>query len=179
MNKINFSKISPQIGHYLAGFTDGEGSFHVSFRPRGDYKMLWKISLCFNVSQKDKVILTLFKKHLQCGSLRNRDDGIWYYEVNNFTAIVQNIIPFFQKYGFLSAKKKNDFAKFRQITELIKTKSHLTKEGIKKILQLRDQMNNGGKHKYSSKFIWEKLEKSPETIRQTEIDNSDDIVRTL
>ena len=40
MNKINFSKITPQIGYYLTGFTDGEGSFHVSFRPRDDYKML-------------------------------------------------------------------------------------------------------------------------------------------
>ncbi|CAJ0824695.1 6753_t:CDS:2 [Entrophospora sp. SA101] len=126
MNKINFSKITPQIGYYLAGFTDGEGSFH------------------------DKVILALFKKHLQCGSLRSRVDGVWYYEVNNFTAIVQNIIPFFRKYGFLSVKKKNDFAKFRQIAELIVRKDHLTKEGIKKILELREQMNNGGKHKYST-----------------------------
>ncbi|CAG8497680.1 29279_t:CDS:2 [Gigaspora margarita] len=83
-----------------------------------------------------------------------------YPKINNFTAIVQNIIPFFQKYGFLSAKKKNDFAKFQQIAKLIEKKDHLTKEGIKKILKLREQMND-------------------ETIRQTEVDNSDDIVRTL
>jgi len=178
MNKINFSKITPQIGYYLTGLTDGEGSFYVSFRPRDDYKLLWKISLCFNVSQKDKVILALFKKHLQCGTLRSRVDGVWHYEVNNFTAIVQNIIPFFQKYGFLSAKKKNDFAKFQQVVKLIEKKDHLTKEGIKKILELREQMNNGGKHKYSSKFVWKELEKSPETIRQTEVENSDDIVWT-
>lgn len=176
MNDI--SKIPPHIGYYLAGFVDGEGSFHVSFRPRDDYKMLWKISLCFNVSQKERIILALFKQHLKCGSLRGREDEVWYYEVNNFTAIKNNVIPFFQKYGFLSAKKKNDFAKFRQIAKLIENKSHLEKEGIRKILQLRDQMNNGGKHKYSSEFIWEKLKKSPETIRQTEVDNSDDIVRT-
>ncbi|CAJ0837633.1 2877_t:CDS:2 [Entrophospora sp. SA101] len=100
MNKINFSKITPQIGYYLAGFTDGEGT-----------------------------------------------------------------------------KKKNDFAKFRQIAELIARKDHLTKEGIKKVLELREQMNNGGKHKYSSTFIWKKLEKSPETIRQTEIDNNSDDIR--
>jgi hypothetical protein len=36
----NISKIPPHIGYYLAGFVDGEGSFHVSFRPRDDYKML-------------------------------------------------------------------------------------------------------------------------------------------
>ena len=56
----------PNIGYYLAGFADGEGSFNVSFRKRKDYAMPWKISLCFNVSQKDKVILAMYKKHLQC-----------------------------------------------------------------------------------------------------------------
>jgi hypothetical protein len=40
MKKIIFPKTSPQIGYYLAGFTDGEGNFYVSFRPRDDYQML-------------------------------------------------------------------------------------------------------------------------------------------
>ena len=178
MKKLIFPKTSPQIGYYLAGFADGEGSFNISFRPRDAYKLLWKISLCFNVSQKDKIILALFKKHLQCGRLRNREDGVWHYEVNNFTAIVNKVIPFFQKYVFLSAKKKNDFAKFQQVAELITRKDHLTKKGIKQVLELREQMNNGSKYKYSSEFIWRKLEKSSETIRQTEVNTSDDIVRT-
>ena len=58
------------IGHYLAGFADGEGSFNVSFRPRGDYRMPWKVSLCFNISQRDEVILLEYKRHL-----RLRDDA--------------------------------------------------------------------------------------------------------
>jgi len=37
---LNISQIPLQIGYYLAGFVDGEGSFHVSFRPRDDYQML-------------------------------------------------------------------------------------------------------------------------------------------
>src|SRR5438874_2310737 len=41
---LNVREIPPNIGHYLAGFTDGEGSFNVSFRPRDDYKSPWKIS---------------------------------------------------------------------------------------------------------------------------------------
>jgi len=56
-------QISSNLGNYLAGFTDGEGSFHVSFRKRKDFKIPWKISLCFNISQKDRVILSQFKKH--------------------------------------------------------------------------------------------------------------------
>ena len=33
---LNVREIPPNIGYYLAGFTDGEGSFNVSFRPRDD-----------------------------------------------------------------------------------------------------------------------------------------------
>lgn len=151
---FNPRKIPSDLGNYLAGFTDGEGSFNVSFRKRDDYKIPWKISLCFNISQKDQVILSIFKKHLKCGTIRERkNDGIWYYEVNNFNAIQTNIIPFFNRFGFLSAKKKRDFSKFKQIAKLIQNEDHLTIEGIEKILEIRKEMNDGGKRKYSDKEI--------------------------
>lgn len=154
MTILNPRKIPSDLGNYLAGFTDGEGSFNVSFRKREDYKIPWKISLSFNVSQKDPVILSLFKKHLKCGSMRERkDDGIWYYEVTNFSAIQNNVIPFFNRFGFLSAKKKRDFSKFKKIAKLIERKDHLTLEGIKEILKIRKEMNDGGKRKYSDEEI--------------------------
>ncbi len=167
---LDTRKIPPTIGYYLAGFTDGEGSFNLSFRRRKDYSMPWKISLCFNVSQRDKVILTLFKKHLRCGTLRMREDGVWYYEVDNFTAITENVIPFFDRFGFLSVKKKRDFAKFKQLAELISMGAHLSNEGIQKILEIRRTMNDGGvgKREYSEQDIMSNMElgKSSETIRQ-------------
>jgi LAGLIDADG endonuclease len=159
-------KIPLEIGYYLAGFTDGEGSFNVSFRPRLGYLIPWKVSLCFNVSQKDKVILALFKRYLGCGTLRSRKDGVWYYEVNNLTAIFENVIPFFEKFHFLSAKKKKDFAKFKKIALLVKEQKHLTIEGIKEILGIRKDMNNGGKRRYSDEEILGLLIKSSETTRQ-------------
>lgn len=145
--------IEPRIGHYLAGFADGEGSFNVSFRKRKDYSMPWKVYLCFNVSQKDRVILALFKKHLQCGTLRSRSDGVWYYEVNNHSSITNNVIPFFNRFVFLSARKKRDFSKFKKIAKLIDDKKHLEREGIQEILKIRSEMNDGGKRKYSDKEI--------------------------
>ena len=153
-------QVPQNIGFYLAGFADGEGSFNVSFRKRKDYKMPWKISLCFNVSQKDKVILALFKRHLSCGTLRQRSDGVWYYEVNNFNAINDNVIPFFKRFGFLSAKKKRDFSKFRKLSDLIGQKKHLTLEGIKEILEVRRDMNDGGvqRRKYSDDEILKLIE---------------------
>ena len=85
---LDVSQVPERIGNYLAGFTDGEGSFNVSFRKRGDYAMPWKVSLCFNVSQRDRVVLTLCMEHLKCGTIRTRSDGVSYFEVNTFAAIV-------------------------------------------------------------------------------------------
>ncbi len=166
---LDVKKIPRDIGYYLAGFADGEGSFNVSFRPRNDYRQPWKVSLCFNISQKDRVILALFKKHLKCGTLRGRPDGVWYYEVNNLTAIIENVIPFFERYCFLSAKKKRDFAKFVKIARLMQEGTHLTEEGLKEILQIRKTMNDGGKRRYSDVEILKRFqpEESSETIRQT------------
>ena len=154
---IDIKRVPERIGYYLAGFADGEGSFNVSFRKRKDYTMPWKISLCFNVSQRDKVILALFKRHLNCGTLRSRADGVWYYEVNNLNAIEEKVIPFFNRFGFLSAKKKRDFSKFKQLAKLIKEGNHLNKTGIQSILDIRKEMNDGGvgKRKYSDEAILE------------------------
>ena len=150
--------VPPQIGWYLAGFTDGEGSFNCSFRPRNDYEAPWKISLCFNVSQRERVILALFKQHLGCGTMRQRKDGVWYFEVNNFGAIVENVIPFFVRFGFLSAKKKRDFAKFKKLAKLMQAGQHLRADGIREIVRIRADMNDGGKRRYLDEEILARLE---------------------
>ncbi len=166
---LNVKQIPIPIGYYLAGFADGEGSFNVVFRSRKDYSMPWKVSLCFNVSQRDKVILALFKQHLKCGTLRQRSDGVWYYEVNNLHAIQAHVIPFFKRFGFLSAKKKRDFAKFKQLAGLMADGQHLQQAGIEQILRIRADMNDGGanRRKYSDQEILHRLheKESPETTR--------------
>ncbi len=172
------ARVSPEIGYYLAGFTDGEGSFNISFRPRQDYPIPWKVSVSFNVSQKDRVILALFKRYLGCGTLRGRPDGVWYYEVTNLNAVVENVIPFFERFPFLSAKKKRDFAKFKQIVALIQKGAHLTANGIREILEIRNDMNDGGKRRYAHVDILASLVESSETTRQASQTSDDDIVRS-
>ena len=155
---IKFQEVPDRIGFYLAGFTDGEGSFNVVFRPREDYSTPWKISLCFNISQRDPVILAMFKKHLQCGTIRQRFDGCWYYEVNNLTAIKENVIPFFKRFGFLSAKKKRDFQKFVELSEILSESECRTVDGVRRILKIRSDMNDGGKRKYHDEEILRRFE---------------------
>ena len=171
-------RVPEKVGYYLAGFVDGEGSFNISFRPRDDYKGPWKISLCFNVSQRDEVILALFKRYLGCGTLRDRGDGVWYYEVNNLSAIREKVIPFFKRFGFLSAKKKRDFSKFCQIEKLMEQGKHLNEAGIREILDIRRDMNDGGKRKYSEEEILGGLQESSETVCQTPPEGGEDTVRS-
>jgi hypothetical protein len=173
--------IPDSIGFYFAGFVDGEGSFNLSFRKRADYKLPWKVSLCLNVSQKDRVILTLFQRHLGCGTIRYKGDGVWFFEVNNLNAIRENVIPFFDRFGFLSAKKKRDFAIFKRMAILMVGGAHLRREGIAELLKLRRKMNDGGKRKYDEQAILAAfgLTESSETIRRALEEQSswDDIVR--
>ena len=152
---LSVHQVPESIGYYFAGFVDGEGSFHLSFRRRKDYAMPWKVSLCLNVSQKDKIILALLKRHLQCGTIRSKSGDVWMYEVNNFTAIRENVIPFFRRFGFLSKKKKRDFSIFQQMAKRIEKGDHLHQKGIVQLLKLRQNMNDGGKRKYSERQILE------------------------
>ena len=174
-------RVPPEIGYYLAGFADGEGSFNLSFRPRPDYAVPWKVTPSFNVSQKERVILALFKRYLGCGTLRDRPDGVWYFEVTNINAIVENVIPFFERFPFLSAKKKRDFSKFKQIVALMQGGKHLTKEGLREILAIRELMNDGGKRRYPHADILETLIESSETICRASLSlehGDDEIVRS-
>ena len=166
---LHVNQIPDSVGYYFAGFVDGEGSFNMSFRKRPDYKLPWKVSLCLNVSQKDRSILELLKTHLECGTIRYKCDGVWFFEVNNLAEIHEHVIPFFDHFGFLSAKKQRDYAIFKQMARLMSAGNHLRKEGILELLRLRQDMNDGGKRKYDDQAILAAFDvtESSETIRQT------------
>ena len=55
--KTSVDNIPNNIGYYLSGFADGEGSFNVSIINRKkDYRHGWKVTLSFNISQKDNSV---------------------------------------------------------------------------------------------------------------------------
>lgn len=168
---LDVEAIPVPLGNYLTGFADGEGSFNVSFRPRGDYRHPWKISLCFNVSQRDKTVLVLLQEHLGAGTTRMRDDGVWYFEVNALEDICRTVIPFFERFTFQSVKKQRDFAKFRRLAELMLEGKHLTLEGVREILAIRKDMNDGGKRRYTDEMILARYtpDGSSETVRRTPV----------
>lgn len=152
------SKIPQDKAYYITGFTDGEGSFNVSFRKRDDYLIGWKITPVFNISQKEKYILSLIKRYLTCGTLRLRSDGVWVYEVENQTLLRTHIVPFFKKYGFLSQKKKKDFIRFQKILSILDKNPSKTFNDIKKILELLKEISSKNSRKYTDHEILERAQ---------------------
>ena len=58
------------IGYFISGFTEGEGSFNISLRKKPDYKLGWQVVLSFNISQKDVSLLNLIQEILDCGIIK-------------------------------------------------------------------------------------------------------------
>lgn len=147
------NKIPRDKAFYIVGFSDGEGSFNTSFRKREDYLLGWKITPVFNISQKQRDILALIKRYLNCGTLRLRNDNVWVYEVDNRNALHTQIIPFFNKYPFLSHKKKADFARFKRIFEILERHKSTTLDDLIEILKNLDEIESKSKRKYTNQEI--------------------------
>ena len=60
------------LGHYVAGFVDGEGSFHVAVQRNPSTQWKWQVIPEFHVSQNDgnQHVLALVQEVLGCGYLK-------------------------------------------------------------------------------------------------------------
>ena len=157
--------------NYIVGFVDGEGSFNISFIKREDYKHNLKITPSFNISQKETEVLEWVKSKFNCGTIRSRGDGVFYYEVQDIKSLQNVIIPFFKKYK-LKTRKSYTFNIFSEIVDLISKGEHLEREGILKIYNLREKIKVGRSRKYSRKEVINlisNVRESSETTRQTDV----------
>lgn len=143
--------IPSNIGWYLSGFSDGEGSFNISFRQKSDYRTGWQPVLSFNVSQKDITVLLLMKQQLKCGIIKQRQDGLYSFDVTTPKDLYSIIIPFFEKYPLFSKNKAINFQLFTQAVKLMFQKQHLTSLGLSELINIREKINagKGRKRKYT------------------------------
>ena len=161
-------QISSDVGNYIAGFVDGEGSFNISLRKREDHSLGWDIDPSFNISQRDRVILAFHKKIFGCGTLRERRDGVVYFEVRNLSMLKERVIPFFERFQFRSAAKKRNFTIFKKIINVLSA-APFSKEILRQVVDLRETLNegHGRKRKYEARHVF--YGKSSETLRQTRL----------
>ena len=62
------------------------------------------------------------------------------FVVTKLSDISKIIIPFYEKYPLIGSKLK-DFEDWKKICQLMKSKSHLNKEGLNEIMKIRLGMN--------------------------------------
>jgi hypothetical protein len=123
--------IPPDLGNWVAGFVDGEGSFNVPIRRLRSGALPYRVSLSFNVSQIGSEEPLLLQGVLGTGTVRGRGDGVWYFEVTTVSGLVGRVFPYFDRYPLRGAKR-HDLEIFRQVTSLIQAGQHLSPVGSRK-----------------------------------------------
>ena len=142
--------ISEELGHYLAGFADGEGSFNISvIRRPSDYRNGWKLVASFNVTQREPTILKLFQEVLGCGTIRFRKDGVCYFEVRKIADINKIVREFFTRFPLRSQRQAQRLQLLLDAVAIIARGEHLTQEGLNKVLSIRELMISNRKRKYN------------------------------
>lgn len=126
--------------NWVRGFTDAEGCFFVKVKKAGPRPRISIIS-GYQITQHIQDILLIKKliPFFNCGRLESTNSAV-NFVVTRLSDISEIIIPFFDKYPLIGSKLK-DLEDWKKICQLMKSKSHLNKEGIDEILKIRSGMN--------------------------------------
>jgi len=138
----NLSIPDPQ---WVAGFVNGEGCFHVSVYKSKTTILGEAVKLILTITQhsRDIAIVQSLTKFLDCGNVTVRSNKLACdFQINKFTDLTDKIIPFFDKYNLQGVKSK-DFSDFGIYIELMRSKTHLTAEGLDQIRKIKSGMNRG------------------------------------
>lgn len=130
--------------NWLAGFSTAEGCFECVIRNNSTTKIGRQVGVRFTLIQhsRDTLLFNNLKNILGCGVVRvDLKKPQVTLSVSTFDEIFNIIIPFFDKY-LIQGNKLSDYKDFRKIAFLMKDKIHLTDEGFKSILNIKNQMNS-------------------------------------
>ena len=141
---------------YFVGFVEGEGMFYIGIVPSSETKSGWQVIYFFKVSQNPsgRKVLESLRNRLQCGYIKensqtDKTDRSLAFVVRDLPSLVDKIIPFFDNKLVI---KKDAFAKFERVLNLVREKKHLTKKGMKQILNISYSMNTQ-KRRFTKKQI--------------------------
>ena len=152
--------VPQEIGWYLSGYTDGEGSFCVSFSPRRKLRIGLEVRPSFSVSQNSdrSEVLKLFQQTLGCGTIRpDRSDKTFKFEIRGLNDLIEKVIPFFKRFPLKSSKNR-DFELFAQVCLLMNKGEQRKSSGLRRLIRLAVQMNTSGKRKYQAQELFNFLQ---------------------
>jgi hypothetical protein len=128
--------------NWIAGFSTAEGCFLISVS-KSNNKVGYNVQLNFKISQhlRDKGLLELIAKHLNCGSVNSHSENAFVFKVGKFSDINNIIIPFFKAQS-IEGIKNLDYKDFCEVANLIGEGKHLSPIGIAEIISIKDRMNS-------------------------------------
>ena len=158
-----------RLDAYIAGYVDGEGSFHVAVQRNRYTRTGWQLVPEFHVSQnaERRQVLDLIRQRLGCGRIqenhRGSHDSTLVYVVRNRDDLASKVIPFFERQPLLSTKQQ-DFLVFARIVHAMVRGEHLDENGFTSLRSEALLMNGGGRYRRVHK---EGHPESSETICRT------------
>ena len=141
-----------RLDAYIAGFVDGEGSFHVAICRNSGTRAGWQLVPEFRVSQnvERREVLDLIARRLGCGQIRENHrtsgDTSMVFVVRRREDLLTSVIPFFEAQPLLSSKH-GDFLTFARIVRAMDEKLHLTADGFALLVDEAVSMNGGGRYR--------------------------------
>ncbi len=137
-----------RLDGYIAGYVDGEGSFSVSVQRNGTCRVGFQLIPEFHVSQNgDRAqVLELIRDRLGCGYIKpnSKRDRALVFVVRERQALLERVIPFFERVPLLSTKQA-DFGKFAHVVREMALGQHLTLAGFGELLEIALSMNGSGR----------------------------------
>lgn len=142
VNRPEFKVENIPDSNWLAGFSEGESCFFVSIYKSTKSKLGLAVQLVFKITQhsRDEELLYKIAEFLACGRVEKRSGDACDYVVNSIKEFESKVIAFFTQYPLLGLKSLN-FNDFKKVFELMKTKQHLTEQGLAKIKEIKAGMN--------------------------------------
>jgi len=133
------------IKSYISGFIDGEGNFYIKVVKSSSIKTGYSVQLSFGLilhSRELELIKLIQGEFSGVGYIGKEIPGRVHYYISNIKDL-EILIAHLDKFPLIT-RKFADFLLFKQAREMIVNKEHLTKEGLIKIISIKDKMNGNG-----------------------------------
>jgi hypothetical protein len=141
-NKVIIKPLNPQIDlNWLAGFTEGDGSFFIGLGNSPKSKLGVQITLNISWTQKHRKTLELIASQLKGSWSYNKTHKFWVYNIKRKSEIQKLLFSVFVNHP-LYGIKRYDYLDLKRACELFNTKQHLTESGLELLLEIKSNMNS-------------------------------------
>jgi LAGLIDADG endonuclease. len=138
---------------FVTGLADSEGTFTIILDKNQKRTLGWRVQAKFQIGLHERDLDLLLQLQQFFGGIGSigKSGNMVFYSVSSVKDLTNTIIPHFLKYSLLT-QKAADFLLFKTIVDLIFNKTHLTIEGLNKIINIKASMNTGLSQIVKSKF---------------------------